>query len=41
MPLAGAAAAEGAKHRDKNSSVLLFEAVLLLKIAQGGSTGCP
>lgn len=41
VPLAGTAAAEGAKHRDKNSSVLLFEAALLLKIEQGGSTGSP
>lgn len=40
-PVAGAAAAEGAKHRDENSLVLLFEAVLVLKIVQGGSTGCP
>lgn len=41
VPLAGAAAAERAKHRDKNSSVLLFEAVLLLKIVQGGAWAVP
>ncbi len=36
-----AGAAEGAKQRDRNSLLLLFEAVLFLKIVQGGSTGCP
>lgn len=41
VPLAGAAAAERAKHSDKNSLVLLFEAFPFLKIVEGVYTGCP